>query len=506
MNVGDEINNIKEKDDNEEHKSNIKVEDSTLDKRDFDDKDDLQSSKDTNSKQEIEHESNECTKDCDGSEAKSTEEAATSDSVSNTALNSNKEDSLESKKSPEITKQVELSVENNDNQEEESVSEAIEEPVMLVTGEGNGADCESSYIIGEEIEEEVMYFFGEGSGYDNDTGNPEALKQENADEHTDGENGNEECVNGEHCLDVTSLSNKTKLTKGVKLKTSLPSVTKRTLKKQSNDTVEVLTSDSKKHCVRNIDKSDSSNSINCAENTVTEEIVRDKSATDSESPRKSNAKKGRSKVKKKRNLVTKIKLENKVLNSVSEKDNGHDNKVSIIEKRKSSISSEEQDEHEHTENEKDTPDKDVKVEDPLPPKKLRLETTPESDVSASHSKETTDNTNHTESHEEAKSTEKTNNIENSISLRKKVRANKDKLKRKKVLQNKGENDTVLNKTNEKNVNIDKKENKSLKRSLLDATISDKNKSESQSDSEEDELVTSGKRLKIKPKKIITSTR
>ncbi|XP_014232727.2 titin homolog [Trichogramma pretiosum] len=51
----------------------------------------------------------------------------------------------------------------------DEVGEAIEDPVMMVRGEGSGADCDA--VFGEEIEEPVMYFYGEGSGADCETGN-----------------------------------------------------------------------------------------------------------------------------------------------------------------------------------------------------------------------------------------------------------------------------------------------------------------------------------------------
>lgn len=84
---------------------------------------------------------------------------------------------------------------------EPEFSEAVEEPLMLVRGEGSGADCNTSNPVldidffkrsqligqdepefGEAIEEPVMFFFGEGSGADCDTGNPELEKKtQNAD-------------------------------------------------------------------------------------------------------------------------------------------------------------------------------------------------------------------------------------------------------------------------------------------------------------------------------------
>lgn len=397
---------------------------------------------------------------------------------------------------------------------QEMVSEAIEEPVMLITGEGNGADCESSYFIGEEISEPVMYFFGEGYGFDNDTGNPEAIEKENDAQKSD-DDGSDECINGEnHEVSNSSIS---KSPKSVKLKSKVPAVTKRSLKKQSTDPSEALKPDGKKPCVRNLDKSDSSNSNSkgVERDLKRESSVNDKSTTDSESSNKNNVKKNRSKVKKKPAVARKLKVKNRknVTNSVAEPDNGHDSKTSIIEKRKSSLSSEDQEE-EITENEKEkSPDKDLKGEDTLPPKKLRLETTPESDA-VSHSKETvdtdinnSDDKKETQSAEkkEIDSAEKKDNQKpesNSISQRKKIKASKGKFKRKRVEKIKqGENDNE-----ESDLKATKSKSKAVKRSLLDATMSDKSKSESQSDSEEDEPALRGKRLKIKPKKIVKSSR
>lgn len=383
----------------------------------------------------------------------------------------------------------------------EEVGEAIEEPVMLVTGEGNGADCDSSYIIGEEISEPVMFFYGEGWGYDNDTGNPETIEEAHSPEETSAEeNGNEECLNGEHS-ELSNSSNKNNLVKNVKIKSSLPCVTKRSLKNQSNDSTEVINTDSKKHCVRDLEQSDGSNSTKNTENELKREASNDKSTTDSDSPKKNNAKKGRGKVKKKSNIARNLKLNKSTEVVNSETDNCHDSKTSIIEKRKSSVSSVDQEDTVNTENEKEkSPDKELKVEDPLPPKKLRLETTPESDVNT-HSNETGDGV-------ETSATKKDtlNNVEsNPIAQRKKIKAHKGKFKRKKIVK-KIENNVDKNSDKETANDNGKKECKSLKRSLLDATMSDKNKSESLSESEDDEPITSGKRLKIKPKKIITSTR
>ncbi|XP_032682301.1 uncharacterized protein LOC116849350 isoform X2 [Odontomachus brunneus] len=55
----------------------------------------------------------------------------------------------------------------------EEVGEAIEEPMMMVQGEGSGSDCDAvNPIVGEAIEEPTSFFHGEGSGAECDTGNP----------------------------------------------------------------------------------------------------------------------------------------------------------------------------------------------------------------------------------------------------------------------------------------------------------------------------------------------
>ncbi|XP_012535217.1 uncharacterized protein LOC105836017 isoform X2 [Monomorium pharaonis] len=55
----------------------------------------------------------------------------------------------------------------------DEVSEAIEEPIMMVQGEGSGSDCDAvNPIVGETIEEPTVFFYGEGSGAECETGNP----------------------------------------------------------------------------------------------------------------------------------------------------------------------------------------------------------------------------------------------------------------------------------------------------------------------------------------------
>lgn len=404
--------------------------------------------------------------------------------------NINEEQKIENEKDQTVCV-LEHNENNADNVEKnEEVSEAIEDPIMVVTGEGNGTDCDS-YFLGEEISEAVMYFYGDGCGYDNDTGNPEAITEANdvkSEDENDGKElviDNKDLVNGEHETNSTA---------------KLKSVAKRSLKKQPNDSYDT-NSDTKKPCMRDAD--DKSNSSKAAIDLKSETSVNDKSTTDSESPiknkevndskspKKNNVKKRRSKVKKKA-VSRKVNDVKKPINT--ENGNGQD-KTSIIEKRKSSVSSVDEDLADISKENVDDP---LAVEEPLPPKKLRLETTPNSDVNATHSKDISDAKEASDDKEPTSdANDSKDNLNDSISKRIKIKAHKGKFKRKK-------NKELVK--NDKVMDGSKKGSKSLKRSLVEATMSDKNKSESQSESEDDEPVTSGKRLKIKPKKIITSTR
>jgi remodeling and spacing factor 1 len=72
----------------------------------------------------------------------------------------------EDEEEEEVVKKTRLEVGN------EVVGEPVEEPVMLVKGEGTGAENECvNPIVGEEIEEEVLFFCGAGEGVDCQTGN-----------------------------------------------------------------------------------------------------------------------------------------------------------------------------------------------------------------------------------------------------------------------------------------------------------------------------------------------
>lgn len=55
----------------------------------------------------------------------------------------------------------------------DEIGEAIEEPVMMIQGEGSGSDCDAvNPGLGEAVEEPIIFFYGEGSGEECQTGNP----------------------------------------------------------------------------------------------------------------------------------------------------------------------------------------------------------------------------------------------------------------------------------------------------------------------------------------------
>ncbi|KAL1464653.1 hypothetical protein WDU94_004280, partial [Cyamophila willieti] len=79
------------------------------------------------------------------------------------------------------------------------VSEAIEEPVLLVKGEGSGAENQvgnignNDCIVSEAIEEPIMFFYGEGLGAECETGNSKG-EGEGADDNKKGSNSSTENV------------------------------------------------------------------------------------------------------------------------------------------------------------------------------------------------------------------------------------------------------------------------------------------------------------------------
>ncbi|XP_033359432.1 titin homolog [Bombus vosnesenskii] len=55
----------------------------------------------------------------------------------------------------------------------DEVGETIEEPMIMIQGEGSGSDCDAvNPALGEAVEEPIIFFYGEGSGEECQTGNP----------------------------------------------------------------------------------------------------------------------------------------------------------------------------------------------------------------------------------------------------------------------------------------------------------------------------------------------
>lgn len=55
--------------------------------------------------------------------------------------------------------------------QDNAVSDVVEDPVVTVVGEGSGVDCEAKPEFSDIIEEQTLYVYGLGSGVDNDMGN-----------------------------------------------------------------------------------------------------------------------------------------------------------------------------------------------------------------------------------------------------------------------------------------------------------------------------------------------
>ncbi|CAD6228659.1 GSCOCG00006484001-RA-CDS [Cotesia congregata] len=91
---------------------------------------------------------------------------------------------------------------------EDIVGPAIEEPLMMVHGEGSGSDCDAgNQEVGDAIEEPVVFFYGEGAGRDCDTGNP-------GDESSDGgskDSSGSQSKNGQGCSEVSAGISQSKL-------------------------------------------------------------------------------------------------------------------------------------------------------------------------------------------------------------------------------------------------------------------------------------------------------
>lgn len=61
-------------------------------------------------------------------------------------------------------------------------SEAIEEPVLLVKGEGSGVECEAQPMFSEVIEDPILFVYGPGNGIENQMGNMKTNEDSKAEE------------------------------------------------------------------------------------------------------------------------------------------------------------------------------------------------------------------------------------------------------------------------------------------------------------------------------------
>ncbi|KAJ9585686.1 hypothetical protein L9F63_002476, partial [Diploptera punctata] len=120
------------------------------------------------------------------------------------------------------------------------IGEAVEEPLMLIRGEGLGKDCnmgnpvfgseeESDIEVGEAIEEPVLFIWGEGSGKDCDTGNT-SRESENDGTNRNSQSGSTQ-LDGDKKLtgNEHTVSNKEDASNKVKLSTSMSSLYPRPL-------------------------------------------------------------------------------------------------------------------------------------------------------------------------------------------------------------------------------------------------------------------------------------
>lgn len=427
---------------------------------------------------------------------------------------------------------------------EENKEEIIEEPVMIVTGEGNGEDCDSMpYICGEEISEPVMYIWGEGLGFENDAGNSDKNDASHSvEKKTDLDTNNDPNIvqNGEcstnASVDAQSIGSPQNNDIKKSKKNAKINTTKRLLKKQCDDFIDSrdTESDSKKHCVRDSVETYSTGKSENNSNTKLQASDNESSNSEKESSLKKIVKKGSKKKIIKNNKNKKIVSRD---NDNVSCDKISDNKSSILEKRKSSVSSSEHEEERHHASDEDHNSKksiqNKTVEDSLPPKKLKLENSASEnelekrkekakrkgkkirkeieinvnskcDIKEELLKNTSDVINNSDC-----SVSKTNANENVsehvILKRKKIKVNRAKFK------NRTDVHLSLDDTkgNYKNNVEDKDElkikerdhSKTLKRSLRE-----KLKSESLSEEDDVETETGGKRLKMKPKKIALSSR
>ncbi|GBP58874.1 Remodeling and spacing factor 1 [Eumeta japonica] len=451
-------------------------------------------------------------------------------------------------------------INQNENCAKEQVGSTIEEPVMLVTGEGDGVECESFSIFGEEIIEPIMFVWGEGSGESNCTGNPEinenlnSVEDNNEDAISDNISENYcDYTNGEiseTALPVASGNKSRKHTRSsnkLKLKSNSvnPTVSKRVFNKKCKEDIIKSESYSKKPCIwytqdednhRSDIGNETDNDKDCCgskEDSDKSHIgSEDKNLSDNEIKEKNVKRKNKTKIR-----TTKIKVDNQ-LEIVKSRD-----EINVVEKRKSSISSSDcdkkylsdEDTNELLKEQIANPSSLESVKgdsDLLPTKKLKLQNSEENDCTQEElssqsnqniASENIDIEHKTNEHTDSitftnqDSQEFKNEIQNNTTVdsnavqdvpmikRKKIKVSRNKYKQAKF-KKPFKQESCMELNNDNTNSNQKSSMKSLKRSLIETYKSEKKSSESLSEDENEVPQTGGKRLKIKPKKIILSAR
>uniref|UniRef100_A0A2M4A4M4 Putative titin n=1 Tax=Anopheles triannulatus TaxID=58253 RepID=A0A2M4A4M4_9DIPT len=94
-----------------------------------------------------------------------------------------------------------------------TVGEAIEDPPVMVQGEGSGADCDSATVqplFSEVIEEPIMFFYGAGAGAENGMGNTKKVESTLATAHKDaGNNGEGTSLSGANGTEAATAESAT---------------------------------------------------------------------------------------------------------------------------------------------------------------------------------------------------------------------------------------------------------------------------------------------------------
>lgn len=78
----------------------------------------------------------------------------------------------------------ERTTQTTENDNSKVLNYTVEEPIMLVKGEGSGAECEAQPIFSDVIEEPILYVYGPGNGIGNQMGNIKKCEESTTEETT----------------------------------------------------------------------------------------------------------------------------------------------------------------------------------------------------------------------------------------------------------------------------------------------------------------------------------